>query len=731
VALRALGTGAIVGAVAVSALVAVEVDFGVPRILPVLIMGFLGFAFVSAGEGIVVGSWSLLHVLFRRLRVRRGAAVLQTVPPVPVGRILGAVVFVAGDRLWPQSFLRHIMLPAVGEILIVLTALSFMAVALARMQRGTRMGRAAWLAPPAVLLLAFVLWVASPGFDGYVVAAPVVAAAPNAPVMEDPGAPGAYAVRALSYGSGSSARRQEYGPNVDVLTSSVDGSSIFGGYGGLAGSFFRWYWGFGFDSLPLNALVWYPAGEGPFPLVLIVHGNHAMSQPSEPGYAYLAEHLASQGHVVAAIDANFLNGLVFFDGQFAEMPLRAWLILRHLQQWRTWNGSAGHPFAGKVDLERVALVGHSRGGEAVAWAAHVNRYPMEPVSRVSDPSDFGFGIRSVVAIAPSDAYEGPNGRKPAVLHADYLLLAGGHDADTFLLYGQAQVNRVRIDDAPGRFAALAYVHQANHGQFNSVWGDRDRGPYDSLLLNRAPLLTQEAQQRAAKVLVTSFLHASLRERAAYRAPFRNPPTGNAWLPAGLVVTQMRDGGSVVLEDFSGAAEVVSRDGVEASLEPLLLRDGAREQGNRALRLTWEAGTQPTYEVVVSPEAVARWTPGPEDDLTFALASAPGAAPPGGVVIELVAAGGATARLALGDGGPLVPSLPAHLVKARWLYGRTGFPGRIRPEEVVLQTYSVPLADFAHGEWPFETTRLTSIRFAFEGAEPGGIFLDTIALTRQE
>ncbi len=56
-----------------------------------------------------------------------------------------------------------------------------------------------------------------------------------------------------------------------------------------------------------------------------MHGNHAMSRPSEPGYAYLGEHLASQGYVVAAIDQNFLNGLFFFDGQFEEMPLRAWL----------------------------------------------------------------------------------------------------------------------------------------------------------------------------------------------------------------------------------------------------------------------------------------------------------------------------------------------------------------------------------------------------------------------
>ena len=60
--------------------------------------------------------------------------------------------------------------------------------------------------------------------------------------------------------------------------------------------------------LPVNARVWYPDGPGPFPLVLIVHGNHDMRKFSDPGYAYLGEHLASRGFILASIDENFLNG---------------------------------------------------------------------------------------------------------------------------------------------------------------------------------------------------------------------------------------------------------------------------------------------------------------------------------------------------------------------------------------------------------------------------------------
>jgi dienelactone hydrolase len=439
-------------------------------------------------------------------------------------------------------------------------------------------------------------------------------------------------VRTLTYGSGTSMRRPEYGDGADLLTRSVDGSAVFGGYDGPSGAFYRWYWGFDFDALPVNGLVWYPEGAGPFPLVLIVHGNHAMSRPSEPGYAYLGEHLASQGYVVAAIDQNFLNGLFFFDGEFAEMPLRAWLILEHLQAWRRWNETPGNPFAGRVDLDRVALIGHSRGGEAVAWAAHLNARAMEPVARVARPGDFGFGIGAVVAIAPSDAYSGPNGRKPDLGDADYLLLAGGHDADTFLLYGVAQYERDPSGADADRVRALAYVHQANHGQFNAVWGDRDRGLYNSLLLNRAPLLDADAQQRAAKALVASFLRASLRDEPAYRAPFRNPPSGSAWLPDGVVATQLRTPGRSCWRTSRTAPGRRTANPRLPASRRCACATVEREQGNRALRLEWDAGDRASFEVAVAPEDAARLVAAPA--LTFALAAVPGTTPPSELVIEL-------------------------------------------------------------------------------------------------
>lgn len=734
IALRSFATGVTAAVIVVSALMGLQVSLGVPRVISAAVMGFLGFAILFAGEGVAVLLWKISALLCRLTRFAWGTQALQTVSPVPVGRIFGAFIYIAGDLLWPDSFFQSIVLPVVGEIAIILTGITVMLVALARMNGRSRPAQYTLIGAPALLIFAFAIWVFIPGFSGYVAALPETPPSPTLS-LANPGQPGPYSVQTLNYGSGTDGRRPHYGAEASLITPVVDGSRIFSGYSGLVNTYFRWYWGFDFSQLPLNGLVWYPEGEGPFPLVLIVHGNHAMSAYSEPGYAYLGEHLASQGYIAVSVDENFLNGLLFFDGKFAEMPLRAWLLLQHLRQWQSWNETPGNPFSGKVDLERVALIGHSRGGEAVAWAEHLNRQPMEPITAVSPITDFGFGIRGVVAIAPSDAYTGPFGLRPTLDQSSYLLLAGGHDADTFILYGQQQYNRIRLDAKSHNFKALAYLYQANHGQFNRVWGNKDRGLYNSLLLNRAPLLTGAEQEQAAKVLITSFLHAALRDEAAYRAFFANPAAAANWLPPGIVVTQLLEASFIAVDTNSGSAALTATDviGAKAAAEemaiakvvPLKLRDEQTDQGNKALHLAWDAGTQPGYTITLPPEKVAGWNLSSAHGLTFALASVPGEAMAKAVWVELETAVGQTTRLPLSDFGPILPTLPAYLVKASWLSGLNGFPGKIRPEEVVLQTYTLPLSAFQEANPAFQPDQISAIRFHFAGETAGAVYLDEI------
>ena len=103
---------------------------------------------------------------------------------------------------------------------------------------------------------------------------------------------------------------------------------------------------------------------------------------------------------------------------FGENDARGVVHLEHLKQFRTWNDTATHPLHGKVDLNRIAIVGHSRGGEGVGHASFFNRLAsikpdiLTPVVQLDGSAGLGpyrFNITVAVAIAPTDRqYHAPD-----------------------------------------------------------------------------------------------------------------------------------------------------------------------------------------------------------------------------------------------------------------------------------------------------------------------------------
>ena len=142
--------------------------------------------------------------------------------------------------------------------------------------------------------------------DSRVVLAHQLLDAPN------PATRGTYAIRTLYYGSGSDKRRRAFRDSVTMKTKAVDASAFVSMTPELAKDR-KGYWGFDAKQFPVNGRVWYPEGAGPFPLVLVVHGNHNMKDFSDPGYQYLGEHLASRGFILVSVDENFLNGALRND----------------------------------------------------------------------------------------------------------------------------------------------------------------------------------------------------------------------------------------------------------------------------------------------------------------------------------------------------------------------------------------------------------------------------------
>ncbi len=207
------------------------------------------------------------------------------------------------------------------------------------------------------------------------------------------------------------------------------------------------------------------AVTGARPLVLFLHGRHSYCYnpangddgwewpcrspfeeiPSQLGYDYIQKLLASQGYATVSIRVNGINAQDYAldDGGAGA---RARIIREHLDHWVSL--AADH----QVDLSRVVLVGHSRGGEGVDRAS------------IQIPLDAPYRVVGQVLIAPTDFGTQTAPYVPTVTLLPYC------DGDVIDLQGQRFTDTAR--DLSVRDTALkssVMVMGANHNFFNTEW----------------------------------------------------------------------------------------------------------------------------------------------------------------------------------------------------------------------------------------------------------------------
>ncbi|GHE50623.1 hypothetical protein [Roseivirga thermotolerans] len=449
-----------------------------------------------------------------------------------------------------------------------------------------------------------IIWVADTGFKPeveHINAALKSDYRPKPIELNNPAEAGPYPVEFLTYGSGKDKHRPEFGENVNIVTDSVDGSRLIDDWNKLSGKIRSWYWGHDDKALPINGRVWYPQGDGPFPIALIVHGNHSMFDYSDPGYEYLGQLLASQGIILASVDENFINSGwpdIFGNGLDEENDARGWLLLEHLRNWRKWNEDPENPFFGKVDMNNVAVMGHSRGGEAAAIAGFFNTLDYYP-DNANQKFDFGFNIKAVVAIAPVDGQYKPGETSTPLKDVNYLVIHGANDGDVQSFAGLRQYERVEFSDSSDFFKSAIYVYGANHGQFNTSWGNRDAGyPYGSLL-NVDALMPMEEQLTVGKVYISAFLQATLLGKNEYRSLFKDFRSGLEWLPQTIYLNQYEDSNWQPIADFEEDLDLTTTsEGGKITTQNLTVW---REQlvsmkwgnrGTRAVYIGWDSLAHP-------------------------------------------------------------------------------------------------------------------------------------------
>lgn len=230
-------------------------------------------------------------------------------------------------------------------------------------------------------------------------------------------------------------------------------------------------------AMECRGSVHYPSdlGSGPFPVLIWLHGRHSTCYqgtsassswpcpsgwtpiPSYAGYDYAARTMASHGYIVISISANSINAHDAGSGD-QGMTARGYLMQYHLDLWKGWNttdstGPFGSMFLGKLDLNNVGTMGHSRGGEGAIYNAEYNRTLGSP-----------YGIKAVLTLAPVDFHR-------HVLNNTALMnIAPYCDGDVNDLQGVHFYDNARYADTTDEMGKhLVLVMGANHNYFNTIW----------------------------------------------------------------------------------------------------------------------------------------------------------------------------------------------------------------------------------------------------------------------
>ena len=209
------------------------------------------------------------------------------------------------------------------------------------------------------------------------------------------------------------------------------------------------------DSMELER-VYYPTNApGLRPIVAISHGNGH----NYAWYDYLGNHLASWGFVVMSHQNDTVPGIASATVTTVEHTES------FIDQHATMGGGV---LAGKVDIDRIAWIGHSRGGESVTYG-----YDRLFDGTFTSPSYGLSDIKCVIAIAPTDFLGTASANPHAV---PYMLLYGAADGDVCGCPDSDIADSFNLYERATGLRHSTYVHGADHNDFNCCGINDFNGP---------------------------------------------------------------------------------------------------------------------------------------------------------------------------------------------------------------------------------------------------------------
>ncbi len=365
-----------------------------------------------------------------------------------------------------------------------------------------------------------------------------------------------------------------------------------------------------------------------------------------------------------------------------------------------------------------------------------------------------------------------------------MVIHGSHDGDVSSFNGLRAFQRIRFTDGKPWFKAAWYVYRANHGQWNTVWGNKDNGPRSGRYLDLRGLITPGG---AATVQQGDDRRDSSRRRCTARPSIcRCSATialAGAWLPKTMYITRFQESGFKSLATFDEDVDVTTGSVPGVTHQRRQSRDveGERAQpaqrpndplNTNAVTLGWnnhirgddttKLGKPASYTISLSDSLVGSAAPsGARSAIYLSLAptdAKPGPRAPARDTTKKAdstkkdekkpprqearreAGQGLDARRSHGRGRRRgrsrrracrsrhfgVPRRPLEIhILRRHDEEQQRYPTQF---ELVLQTYVLPLADFAQASPQFDPTRLRSIRLVFDRLVAGTVVVDDIGVS---
>ncbi|MFF7445371.1 MULTISPECIES: hypothetical protein [unclassified Streptomyces] len=390
------------------------------------------------------------------------------------------------------------------------------------------------------------------------------------------------------------------------------------------------------EPIEMRAEVIAPKGAtGARPLALFLHGRHATCYkpgsaddvtgdwpcangykpiPSHRGYERDQRLLASQGYVTVSISANGINAQDA-DADDAGAQARSSLVRQHLARWAAWGARPSTAPAvvrktAKVDLSKVLLVGHSRGGEGVNRAAMDSLYA-PPADQDGYRGPVRWKVRGTVLIGPTIFGQNPVADVPSVT------LLPGCDGDVSDLQGEVYADGTRGISQGGALHSAVYMVGANHNYFNSQWtpgqavapawddfGTDEERPDRVCDPGTATRLTADRQHRAGATYIAAaarlFLAGDDRVRPLLDGSGKRAPSADPARVLTHAVGGRRTGGFLpdgpVKVTGARLCEAIDPDRAVSCLKPetpgssphFAWWETERETGRRAVHLKWSA-----------------------------------------------------------------------------------------------------------------------------------------------